>query len=362
MKIAVLGGGHGCYAAAADLSEAGHEVRLWRRDAAALQPVIDSGCITLKDARGVREVPHRAARRADIGEALRGARLIVIPSPAIAQADIARAHGAAPARRPGGVPAAGHLRRLRDGAHRARLPAIARRRAWAETGTLPYLARKHGPREVNVTVRAIRLPTGVYPARRAGEALAVIREAYPAVHGCGDVLSGALMNAGPIIHPPLMVMNAAPLQHFEKWDIHTEGTQPAVRAVTDRLDLERIAVREALGYGAPHYPLADHYDNDRWMYGDAHKKLQKSGDWREHIDLHTHRYITEDTELGLAFLASVARWAQVDAPIAQGLLAIVGGFLGRDLRRGRAHARGARARRPVHAPTAADAARGGMRR
>jgi opine dehydrogenase len=142
------------------------------------------------------------------------------------------------------------------------------------------------------------------------------------------------MNAGPIIHPPLIVMNAAPLQHFEKWDIHTEGTTSAVRAVTDRLDLERIAVREALGYGAPHYPLADHYKNDQWMYGDAHKKLQKSGDWREAIDLLTHRYVTEDTELGLALLASVARWAGVDAPIAQGLLAITGGFLGRDLRLG----------------------------
>ena len=35
MKIAVLGGGHGAYAAAADLSQQGHEVRLWRRDAAA---------------------------------------------------------------------------------------------------------------------------------------------------------------------------------------------------------------------------------------------------------------------------------------------------------------------------------------
>ena len=33
MKIAILGGGHGCHAAAADLSEAGHEVSLWRRDA-----------------------------------------------------------------------------------------------------------------------------------------------------------------------------------------------------------------------------------------------------------------------------------------------------------------------------------------
>ena len=177
------------------------------------------------------------------------------------------------------------------------------------------------------------------------------------MHGCGDALSGALMNAGPIIHPPLMVMNAAPLQHFERWDIHNEGTQPAVRAVTDRLDQERIAVREALGYGAPHYPLADHYANDRWMYGDAHKKLVKSGDWREHIDLHRHRYVTEDTELGLAFLASVARWRGVDAPIAQGLLAVVGGFLGRDLRARAAHARGAGPRDSTRAGAAAAAAR-----
>ena len=70
------------------------------------------------------------------------------------------------------------------------------------------------------------------------------------------------------------------------------------------------------------------------MYGDAHKQLVDSGDWREHIDLHTHRYVTEDTVLGLAFLASVARWCGVDAPIAHGLLAMAGGFLGRDLRHG----------------------------
>ena len=332
MKIAILGGGHGCYAAAADLSEQGHAVRLWRRDAAALQPVIEHGGITLKDAQGVREVPVALAT-ADIGAALRGAELVLIPSPAIAQDDIARAmaphlvDGQVVFLPPGTFGSFTMSRLVRAAGNRADV-------AWAETGTLPYLARKHGPREVNVTIRAIHLPTGVYPARHAERALAVIALAYPAVHGCGDALSGALMNAGPIIHPPLMVMNAAPLQHFPKWDIHTEGTQPAVRAVTDRLDLERIAVREALGYGAPHYPLADHYNNDRWMYGDAHKQLQKSGDWREHIELHTHRYVTEDTELGLAFLASVARWAGADAPIAQGLLAITGGFLGRDLRQG----------------------------
>ena len=332
MDIAILGGGNGCYAAAADLAEAGHSVRLWRRDAAALKPVVDVGSIRLKDADGERDVPIARAS-ADIAAVLRGAQLIVIPSPAVAQADIARAmaphlvDGQVMFLPPGTFGSVVMSRIARQAGSRADV-------AWSETGTLPYLARKHGERTINITVRAVRLPTGVYPARKADAALATIRAAFPSVHGCGDALSGALMNAGPIIHPPLMVMNAAPLQHFERWDIHNEGTQPAVRAVTDRLDQERIRVREALGYGAPHYPLADHYANDRWMYGDAHKKLVKSGDWREHIDLHHHRYITEDTELGLALLASVGRWAGSETPIAEGLLAVAGGFLGRDLRRG----------------------------
>jgi opine dehydrogenase len=332
MKIAILGGGHGAHAAAADLSEAGHEVRLWRRDAAALDAVLRAGSITLKDSEGSREVPLALAT-ADIGAALKGAELVVIPTPALAQEDIARAmaphlvDGQVVFLPPGTFGSYVMARIVAEAGNRADL-------AWAETGTLPYLARKHGEREVNVTVRAVRLPTGVYPARKEAQAIEVIRRAYPGVHGCGDALSGALMNAGPVIHPPLMVMNAAPLQHFERWDIHNEGTQRAVRDVTDRLDQERIAVREAFGHAAPHYPLADHYQNDRWMYGDAHKKLVKSGDWREHIDLNAHRYVTEDTELGLAFLASAARHVGIDAPIAHGLLAIVGGFLGRDLRRG----------------------------
>jgi len=332
MRIAVLGGGHGCHAAAADLSEQGHEVRFWRRDAAALEALRARPGILLKDVRGSRSVTI-ARVTADLGEAVRGAELVLVPLPATAQADLA-------------IALAPHLE---DGqvvflppgtfgsflmARLARAAGCRARVAFAETGTLPYLARMHGPAEVAVTIRAVRLPTGVYPRVREREALDCIRAAYPAVLPCGDALSGALMNAGPIIHPPLVVMNAAPLQGAGRWDIHAEGTQPAVRAVTDRLDAERVAVREALGYGAPHFPLADHYTSDRWMYGDAHQRLVDSGDWREHIDLHRHRYVTEDIVLGLAFLASVARWAGVDAPVAHGLLAIAGGWLGADLRQG----------------------------
>ena len=158
-------------------------------------------------------------------------------------------------------------------------------------------------------MRAKRLPTGTFPLTRKDHALAVIGKAFPGViEDCGDALSGALMNAGPIIHPPLITMNAGPLEHFERWDIHKEGTQAATRRVTDALDGERIAVREALGYGAPHFPLANHYakDGEEWMYGrGSHDRLTDSGDWRERIVLTQHRYMLEDVRIGLSFLVSV---------------------------------------------------------
>ena len=57
MEVAVLGGGHGCYAAAADASEAGQNVRFWRRDAAAFRDVAERRALTILDANGRRDVP-----------------------------------------------------------------------------------------------------------------------------------------------------------------------------------------------------------------------------------------------------------------------------------------------------------------
>ncbi len=329
MKVAVLGGGHGAYAAAADLSEQGHEVRLWRRDQGALASLVASSQLLLTDERGSRPV-RVAALFTDPADAVRGAELVLMPGPATSQLDIGRA--IAPALQDGQVV---FMPPGTFGSYAVpKILNISQDVLWAETGTLPYLARKRGPNEIAITVRAVRLPTGVYPAKAAPQAIERIRKAYPAVEPCGNALSGALMNAGPVIHPPLILMNAAPLEHFERWDIHNEGTQPSVRAVTNRLDEERIALRKLLGFEGKHYPLADHYTSDRWMYGDAHRKLVKSGDWREKIDLHEHRYMTEDVVFGLAFLVSVARWAGAPAPVAAGLLAIAGAILGRDLERG----------------------------
>jgi len=333
MRIAVLGGGNGSFAAAGDLALAGHDIRLWRRDReAAAAHRAAGGLIVVKDFRGSREAKP-ALITDDIAAAVRDAELILCPAPAPAQSDIARllaphlVAGQVVFLSPGTFGTFVFAKAAQAAGNRAEIP-------FAETGTLPWLTRKHGPFEVAITIRAKRLPTGVFPLRLRDHALAVIGAAFPgAIEPCGDALSGALMNAGPIIHPPLITMNAAALEHFERWDIHKEGTQAAVRRVTDALDRERIAVREAFGYGPPHFPLADHYarEGDEWMYGrGSHDKLTDSGDWREHIVLTNHRYMLEDVRFGLSFLVSAAEHAGAATPLARAFLAIGSAICGED--------------------------------
>ena len=94
------------------------------------------------------------------------------------------------------------------------------------------------------------------------------------------------MSAGPIIHSPLNIMNAGPIGHFHKWDIHNEGTQPEIRAVHYALDAERIKLRGALGYSAPHFSLCEHYETSNWMNGNlAHYKLIDSANCYEKVNL-----------------------------------------------------------------------------
>jgi opine dehydrogenase len=338
VKIAVLGGGNGSFAAAGDFSLQGHEVRLWRRNEVAVVAHRAAGSrIVVSDAKGRHEA-QLALVTTDIAEAVRDAELILCPAPAFAQQDIATL--LAPHLGDGQVvflpPATFGSMIFARAAHDAGNRAAV---AFAETGTLPWLTRKHGPFEVAITIRAKRLPVGVFPLTRASHALDVISRAFPGViEPCGDALSGALMNAGPIIHPPLIVMNAGPIEHFPgRWDIHKEGTQPSIRRVTDALDAERIAVREGFGYRAPHFPLANHYatHGEEWMYGrGSHDRLTDSGDWRERIALMEHRYMREDLRLGLSFLVSAAGLAGVKTPLAKSFLAIGGAICGEDFSSG----------------------------
>ena len=334
MEVAVLGGGHGCHAAAADAAEAGHNVRFWRRDQDAFKSVLDSKSIVVSDAKGRRNIAL-ALTTTNCAEAMEGADLILSPLPGTTQAGLGETiaphlkDGQVVFIPPGTFGSYLMAKQLRDSGSKADV-------AFGDAGTLPWLVRKQPDGSTRITTRTVRLPSGIFPARLSDHAFGIIEQIFPETERRRDALDAALLNYGPIIHPPLILMNAGPLAHFDTWDIHNEGTQTTVRNVHDALDAERIAIRTALGYAAPHFPLADHYNrnpNGDTMYSvTSHDELVDSSDWREDIDLFTHRYMLEDIALGLAFLSSLGDWAGVPCPVAAGLLAVAGAAIGKDFR------------------------------
>jgi opine dehydrogenase len=328
-KVAILGGGNGAFAMASDLALQGFEVRMWSKyfdefkEIKKTQTIRVSGPLVQGEAK-ISMITD------NIKEAIQAADLICPPIPAFTQLSVAESllphleDGQVIFLSPGTFGSYLMYKYLRERGCKKDL-------AIGETGTLPYLTRKMSPQESRIVTRACHLPTGIFPAKKTKETIETIRAVFPSAHPIENALSGALMNAGPILHPPLVVLNTGPIQNPSPYDIHNEGTTPGIRRTISLLDEERIAVRKALGFQANHYPLEDYYDETRpneWMYPRIAKKLlMESRLWYEKID-YQHRYVTEDIGCGLTFLVSVADYIGVDVPIARSLLTLAGVVVG----------------------------------
>lgn len=333
-EVAVIGGGNGALTTAADMALGGFRVRMWTAFPEEYGKIYKTKTIKMRGLgrQGAAKIPVVTK---DLGEAVRGADVICSPSPAFSQAQVAKA--LAPHIQDGQVLL------LSPGSMGSYLFAKVFKEegclkdiAVAEPGTLPYLTRKTAFDEVLVSGHAVRLPVGVFPARRTETTIGLLREMYPAIHPVENALSVALLNVGPIIHSVLVLLNTGPIEHLQAWDIHNEGTTKSVRKLILAHDQERISLRKALGFTSHHYPFSDHYDQnskEQWMYGrKAHTDLVKSESWREKLDF-GHRYIQEDVKCNLALLCSVAEFYRVGTPIAHSLLKLIGVIAGEDFMR-----------------------------
>ena len=327
MVIAVLGGGHGALAAAGDLALRGFQVRLALRNRGRFAELFETGRITLTGA--IQGPADLALVTDDHAAAARGADLVLVPLPATAQAAMAeRVAGA-----------------VRDGQLVALLPgnfgSQVMRRAlpnalFAESATLPYGARQRGPASVGLALVAHHNPTGVFPSAATGDGIVQLRRVYPAVEPVEDALSAALLNTNGALHAPLVLLNAAPIERLGAYDIHVEGTTDGVKRVIAALDAERIALRRALGYHSPHWPLMDYYGDADWFYGPrAFSRVQHDSVWRERIDL-DHRYVAEDVGCGLVLWSSLGRALGVPTPLSDAFITLASALTGVDWRgRGR---------------------------
>lgn len=331
MIVAVVGGGNGSYTFAGDLALAGHEVRMWPGSPEKHESAYQSGSVEVSGL-GLQGVAALHLVSEDVAEVVADAEVVIATDPAFTQE--ARGRLLAPHLQPGQVVflSPGSLGSCFM-ANLVREVNGSREAIFAEPATLRYLTRKVGPAAVEISGRAVALPVGVFPASRTSEAKEKLGPLFPEARFVENVLSVALLNVGPVIHPVLVLLNTGAIEHFESWDIHNEGTTPSVKRLILAHDAERIKIREALGFAPPHYPIADHYDGDaqdEWMYGRrGHTELIKSERWRESLS-YGHRYIQEDAKLNLSLLCSIGRLAGIETPIADSLLTLIGAIAGED--------------------------------
>jgi opine dehydrogenase len=336
--VAVLGAGHGGCAAAADLGRRGYSVRLHARSAERLKPLRDRGGI---EARGVHQgVVRIDLMTTDLGDAVRGADLIMLVVPSIAHEPYARAlmplleDGQPIFLNPGHTGGGLHfLHALRRAGYRGAITSC-------ETVTLTYITRMEGPATVNIYSYTTRLRFAALPGRHADTMFALVKPLYPNIIRATSVLETGLGNINAIFHPPGMIMNAG---WIERWQgdflFYREGITQAVGRVTASVDAERLAIAKALG--VPAVPFLDIFHEAGLTtqaardLGDIARACEDSEPNRTikappSLD---HRYIHEDVGYGLVPMAELGRLAGVATPTIDALIRLAGLALGIDYAR-----------------------------
>ena len=334
MRVAVLGGGHGGYAAAVDLTLRGIEVRLFTFSAARVETLRENGNkISYSGVWGEGSC-QIACVTGDMEEALSAADLVMM-----------------------NVPGTGHERYLAamkpylppdtvlymnpghtGGALRA--AHILGRGGIAESNTLSYISRKSSETHVHVSSSDKPVTVGVFPARETDAVLAVIRRAYPLVVAGRDVLESSLCNINAMFHPPGVILNAGWIEHTGgDFRFYYDGITPAIGSVIRRVDEERLAVARAYGLALDDFCTVLYHAGSTTeaaaASGDPYRACQESeaNQFIKAPPSLDHRYMHEDICSGLLPIAELGRLAGVPTPVTDAHVCMAEALMGRDYRK-----------------------------
>lgn len=318
MKIAVLGAGNGGRAAAADLTLAGHSVRLYQL------PEFKHEIEEILKTREIKiaGVSRQGTARIDIvttcaQEALSGAEVVLVIVPALAQEAYLKScspyleDGQIVILIPGGFGSWIFYSKLRQ---------MGKNIILGETSTLPYGTRIMPDGTVMVFIRSVNLPTAGIPSKNTPLVVETLKKFYPEATPAKNILDVALNNTNPCVHPVPTVLNAGRIESTDDFYLYRDGMTDSVWKVMVALDRERIEVRKAFGLEEPHFPLKP--DTRNVFEGQFGPKAIEAGKQMRGPLYLKHRYITEDVPFGLVFYASMGAVAGVETPICNAIINI----------------------------------------
>ncbi|WP_435348580.1 NAD/NADP octopine/nopaline dehydrogenase family protein [Haloarchaeobius sp. HRN-SO-5] len=334
--VAVVGGSNGGYAAAADFADQGFDVQWYVRSPDNHRRVLERETITLAVSENYigrrtpgerREVtPHLVTT--DLGEAVSGADLVLVPLPTTTQEAVAETlvphleDGQVVVTCPGNCGSVLFRRALDD------LDGSAANVVFAETPTLPYVTRKSGPAEVTINLDAVRLPVGAFPGRDTDRAYEATTRLYDAALPAENALDAALNNSNACVNATPTLLNAGAIECDEfAFNIHRHGVTESVYEVILAVDDERVRIREALGYGDPHFTQDEYYEpgpeTGEHFYGARSREALVAADtFSEDPPSLDDRYVHEDVSIATVLLASLGDALDLQTPTIDSLVHI----------------------------------------
>ncbi len=311
-KIAILGGGHGAHAMAADLTNRGFSVNLFEMPAfkANLNRLFDTRTIVAKGSIEGRFTLNLVTD--DIDDAIDGARYILIVTPAFAHKDYAQLLR-------GRVDADNQIIVLYPGAFAgllfktvmgANCPLVA------EANNLPYDTRLTGPAEV--TIYGFNdINIAFMPAQPGAAMFARIQALHPFGRMYTDVLEAGLSIVNPAFHAGLCLFSINDIENWPKrpFFLYEHGVTPASVKMNMVLDQERKAIGRAFGYRLrPIEDFSGMQEGYTWqeLYKNIHGNISLTSISGPH-DIHS-RYLTEDAPFGLVPWSFIGRLANVATP------------------------------------------------
>ena len=321
-NVTIMGGGNGAFCAAADLTLRGFNVTIYenpkfRQNVAG---VIDKKTINLLGPGPTGEARIRNITL-DLDEALAGADIIMPVSPAFAQESVAESLVPYLKTVPGPVviflcPGSCGGSLVYDRIFHEN--GVFDKVRLCEVSTLPYAARKINDRTVRMIMRAPEIFFAAFPAKYTDELCDLIRPMFPSVVPFSDVLETALNNGNIDSHAAPVVLNAGMIEYYGRHAHYREGITPSVARVNDRINHERMAVCESLGY--PRIDIRERLERTGYCRAraDLYETYQTSKDIFmviEGPDKLSDRYLTEDAPCSLVFVANLAHALGVKTPV-----------------------------------------------
>jgi opine dehydrogenase len=338
MKVAILGGGSGAHAMAADLALAGHEIRL------AELPAFEKGIAAIRALKGITldgmapmggtpGFAPIAMATTDIRAAVLDADLVMVVVPAYGHEAFMRelAVCAAPDQvivfHSGYFAAPVFARLLAEVGRAGQL-------LFGETASLIYQARLRWPGRVLIRAAKRQMLFATLPAQRTNEALSRIHRAYPQFVAAQNVFETSTSELGVMVHPVTTLLNLSRIEHNGPYKSHYYEMTPGVGRVMDAVDAERQAVQRGLGLPGASLPeMLEAYFGA--VGANCYEAILACPNYSTQTtpDSLQHRYLTEDVPFGLVPIAELGSLVGVDTIALRMLIQLAGLVTGEDFYR-----------------------------